>query len=930
MNVPPRMAGILCEWLLLKHHCANTGRNGVGNTTDRRRHWVVRRMAREYLWSALIISGVALAHDHDFDIPSENAALSIPQFARQAGVQIVSPGNLSHTTTMAVQGHLETREALKHLLSGTDLYVAADDGAVIALRRAVPASPPVGKNISVKDKDVCTHAGRTAAAALALACGASADALAQTATVVAPEVLEEIVVTAEKRSEDVNKVPVAITVFSGEKLQSEGVVTVDDLQNITPSLAVTRSPDGGVTLTLRGVTTTDFTPKGQPGVGFNIDGIPIERPLETGNAFFDLERVEVLAGPQGTLYGNSTTGGAVNLITNKPKPDFDAGIEAELGNFNARRSTVYVNMPVGDDFAMRLAGNFNRADGWLIPMGGGQALNEEDNATGRLTALWHFAETSTLTFTGTLGMQGGAGNGQDPYGNFLRYSGQAQRTIYDQPIPQLIDDRFHNFNVEYNGDFGPVHVTYDGAYLYYWAHDLTAADTNAAEIGGFNWLDERHIFRTDSHELRFSNSTPGRLEWLAGANLLKEDIHESFHVWTAPLQNPTVQDSVDDINPLNITTHRSVGVFGQLSYRATDRLKLTVGLRDSDDSTDRSGTFAAGPGVLNAQGTPCVAPQDCIGGVNDGHQSASKLTYRAVADYEVAPNQMVYASVATGYKAGGFNDFDPKTRQSAPYAPENMIAYEIGYKGQPLSNLQFNSSAYYYDYSREQLTSLVLFFQPPAAAPVAAVIYTQSVPTTIYGWENSLHWKATHADMLDASVVLMKSKYNNYMAGDTAFISSAGTATIGSVNWSGLSLDNTPAFVGTLGYTHNFSLTGGATLGLHLESKYSTSYFESDPARASPQDPGNTDSRFSQPAYTRSNASFTYTSSDQRFWMQAFVSNIENKLQMTGPPGAIPAQTGLPPTGVGYGTPLSTAQLNAASVNVSPPRMFGVRFSLKY
>ena len=899
--------------------------------TSRRHRMPCGRFARGSLWLAVMVSGVVTAHEHDFDIPSENAAASIPQFARQAGVQIVSPGNLSHTTTSAVQGRLETLEALKRLLSGTDLYVAANDGAVIALRRAIHEPPADGKESEMKNKDNCASQPRGAGAAVALACGLSASTVwAQTTMTPPDDALEEVVVTAQKRSEDVSKVPVAITVFSGEKLQSEGVNTVDGLQNLTPSMAVSRSPDGGVTLTLRGVTTTDFTPKGQPGVGFNIDGIPIERPVETGNAFFDLERVEVLAGPQGTLYGNSTTGGTVNLITNKPKSDFEAGAEAEFGNYNARRGTAYVNMPVNDDFALRLAANFNQADGWLIPANGGPALNQEDNATGRLTGLWHIADTQTLTFTGTIGTQGGSGAGQDPYGNFLNYSGQAQRTIYGQPIPQVIDDRFDNFNLEYNGDFGPVHATYDGAYLYYWAHDLTAADTNAAQIGGYNWLDERHTFRTDSHELRFSNANPSALEWILGANFLHEDIHESFHVWTAPLVDPTVAASVNDINPLNITTHRSVGAFGQASYHVTDKLKLTLGLRESDDSTNRSGTFAAGPGFLNAQGTPCIAPEDCIGSVNDGHQSASKLTYRAVVDYEVATNQMVYASVATGYKAGGFNDFDPKTRQSAPYAPEDMIAYEIGFKGQPLSNLQFNSSAYYYDYSREQITSLVLFFQPPTPAPVAAVVYTQSVPTTIYGWENSLHWKATRTDLVDASVVLMKSKYNSYMAGDTAFISSAGTATIGSVNWSGLSLDNTPKFVGTLGYTHDFGLPKGATLSLHLETKYSTSYIESDPAAASTSDPSNSDSRFTQPSYTRSNASLTYLTQDGRYWMQAFVTNIENKLQMTGPPGALPAQTGLPPTGVPYGTPLTTAELNAVSVNVSPPRMFGIRFSVKY
>ena len=117
---------------------------------------------------AVVVSGVVRAHEHDFDIASQSAASSIPQFARQAGVQIVSPGNLSHTTTSAVQGRLETLEALKRLLSGTDLYVAANDGAVIALRRAIHESPAEGKESEMKNKDNCASPARGTGAALAL------------------------------------------------------------------------------------------------------------------------------------------------------------------------------------------------------------------------------------------------------------------------------------------------------------------------------------------------------------------------------------------------------------------------------------------------------------------------------------------------------------------------------------------------------------------------------------------------------------------------------------------------------------------------------------------------------------------------------------------------------------------------------------------
>lgn len=859
------------------------------------------------LWWGLLASGMAQAREHDFNIPAENAALSIPELARQAGVQIVAPGGLAQTRTSGVQGHLDTREALRRLLGGTNLYVAADDGNVIALRRTEPAERAPAP---VEHAPVCT--------------------VCEPPVPQATDMLEQVVVTADKRNEDLSRVPATINVFSGEKLLSEGVVRIDGLQNLAPSMGVSRSPDGGVALTLRGVTSTDFTPKGQPGVGFTIDGIAIERPLETGTAFFDVDRVEVVSGPQGTLYGNSTTGGTVNLITNKPKPDFEAGGSLEFGNYDAWRGTAYVNIPFNETFALRAAGNFNKVDGWLAPAGGGEALNTEDNSSGRLTGLLHLGGNATLTLTGTAGTQGGAGGGQDPYGNFVAYSGAAQRAIYSDPIQQFIDDRFGNLNGEFNGDFGPIHVAYDGAHLYYWAHDLTSSDANAALIGGWNWLDERHTFTTSSHEIRVSNADAGNWDWLLGANLLREDIHEMFHLWTAPLADPTVSASVNALNPINVTTHQSAGVFGQTSYRLGDRLRLTVGVRDSSDSTDRVGTFAQGPGWPNAQGDSCIAPENCIGDANNGHQSEAKWTYRGAVDYELLPNQLLYASIATGYKAGGFNDFDPKTGHTAPYAPEEMTAYEVGYKGQPLSTLQFDSAAYYYDYAREQITSLVMFYDAPASSPVAAVVYTQSVPTTIYGWENALHWKPAHADLLDASVVLMKSRFDRYLAGDTAFISAGGAATIGSVHWDGLSLDNTPAFVATLGLTHTFLLPKGASLSAHLESRFSSSYVESDPAAASTLDPGNHDSRFTQPAFTRSDATLTYASADGRFSLQAFVSNIENKVQMTGPPGALPTNTGLPPAGASYGSTLSTAQLNTVGVNVTPPRLFGVRMNIKY
>ena len=264
--------------------------------------------------------------------------------------------------------------------------------------------------------------------------------------------LKDIIVTALKTSETASRTPAALSVFSGDTLKEQGVVSVADLRNLAPSVEIGNAAQG-VNIAIRGVQTTDFTSKGEQGVVFSVDSIPIGRPQVIGLGFFDLERVEVLRGPQGTLYGKSATGGAINVITAKPKDAFDAAASIELGNFNTRRAEAMVNVPVSDGIALRVAASFNKRDGYLYPvlkqkaLGNQPRLNDEDNWAIRASALAKLGDNGSLVLTGTVGHVGGTGKRQQRRAVLSRdrqRRRQVQAAGLLQPDGRVPRRRFHH------------------------------------------------------------------------------------------------------------------------------------------------------------------------------------------------------------------------------------------------------------------------------------------------------------------------------------------------------------------------------------------------------------------------------------------------------------------------------------------------------
>jgi iron complex outermembrane recepter protein len=754
----------------------------------------------------------------------------------------------------------------------------------------------------------------------------------------------DIIVTATRTSMAASKVPQALSVFSGETLKDKGIVNVANLSAVTPGLEI-GSASHGVSISVRGVTTTDVTSKGEQDIVFSVDGIPIGRPQLMGLAFFDLERVEVLRGPQGTLYGKSSTGGAINVITAKPKHDFEASASAELGNDNTRRFEGMVNLPVTDTLAVRAAISSSTRDGFIKPVlgniSGGVAenpLGAESNWTARLSGKLDFAGTGSLVLTGTFGHVGGADSSGDVlYDRVTQLKGDQRFQVYYNPFANGgQNDNFANVNAELNVDLGPVHVAYDGAHL--WWHGQDNMDPQVTYPGqpdvtgtnspnSFVWSQYGSHLSTDSHELRLSNSNPAaRLEWVAGANYYHEFNNENDLTWqtlntsTCIAQPAATGCSLPDPHIVGPTTHTSKGIFGQANFHLTDKLKLTAGLRYSSDQMARYALLSAGGaptgGWLTTGGAPCGPPYACVSPAEStadaGQNTTSGVTWRVGADYQLTARAMVYASVATGYKSGGFNDLDPTApvARTGSYGAEHVTAYEAGFKGRLTNTLSYNTSAFYYDYSKYQLTGAT-FLALSIAAP-SVVIYTTLAPATLYGWENELTWRATPHDTFGASLTLEKAFFDHGPdAAKVGFIYS------NQMSWAGRSLDRVPGIAGNLSWDHRWDLANGGKIKFGVNSKISGGYWLSDLGGTGNPFSGvytALPTQYRQGAYTRTDLTLGYTLPSGKAKLEAYVRNIENQVQLQSTPT----------------TPQPGYTSDGQSVRVNLPRTFGIRLSLTY
>jgi iron complex outermembrane receptor protein len=577
--------------------------------------------------------------------------------------------------------------------------------------------------------------------------------------------LVEIIVTANKRSESVQKSPAAISAFSGESLAQLGIQSAVDLTMVVPSAEIVSAPAVAQAF-IRGVGSNIDNPYVDPGVAVNVNGISTPR-YATSAGFLDVARVEVLPGPQGTLYGGSAAGGVINVIAKQPSHNFDGEGTLEAGNYGMAHAFIAQNFAVGSDLSLRAALDFERHDGY-------QSRNidsERAKMSGRLSALW----TPTDNFTAYV------------FGSFYDNLGKPQATVnapllnphdpWSLPLTgplvgnpvdaNYVDGSFKTYILGGRFDY-----TFDGITLSY-IPGMVVVDVRETSYAAYFPIilnDQEHQY---SNELRLSNSEAAANNWLLG--LYQSQNRSNFGFYFAGFPTLLVPEQ----------TNKDYAAYAQDVYRPVDWLRVTAGARFSYDSKDVGDGFGA------------------AGGFSVNH-SWTHADYKLGIDADLAHNVLGYAAVQTGYLPGGYTPLPNAPAFNNNVDPEKLLSYTVGVKSRFLNDrLTLNDEAYYYIYKNYQVVaiSLVTGFQTVYNAP----------RSIIYGDQVNAVYSLTSHDTINLGVNFMSAHFTEL--------------NVGGVDLAGYQLANAPVMSGTGGYEHRSDLADGSNVSFGVQSHVQSGYW---------------------------------------------------------------------------------------------------------
>lgn len=720
--------------------------------------------------------------------------------------------------------------------------------------------------------------------------------------------ISDIVVTAQRRAESVQKAALSIEVFSGGKLAERGIVQPDQLTKLAPGIQV----GGGSTtqVYVRGVGDFGVVATANPAVITSLNGVAISRPQAISGNFFDLERVEVLKGPQGTLYGRNANGGAVNLLAAKPRlGEFSGYVNGSYGNYNALGGDAAVNVPVGDMAAIRLSGQFADRDGYLSD-GSDDDKHQSVRLQGLvesgplqvhlLTAYTHLGgKGSGLAIipriAGQSAWTGSASDAGSVYflsvatANFSASGGTSVPPAYldgtdSTKLFQDIDSWVLQGQLDY--DFGGATLTVIPAYRK--THARFNLVPNFSYAPGGQGTDGE---RSDQYSLEARLGNDGnKLKWVIGAFAFKEDQSTDFMVNSGLIQRFRVLSELGT---------KSFAAFGEATYSVTDAFRLTGGIRYTIDTRalDDFQKYAVSPTVTGYPGpliAPCIPAAGSPVGTEcsllpatsfDSSKTFRKATWRAGIEYDLGPQNMLFANVATGFKAGGFNQaIDPSnTSRVLSFNPETITAYTVGLRNRFLNNrLQVNLEGFYWDYKDLQLTRLIL-----DGSGNLALTTQNAGKARIYGFNADVVAKPTRTTTLHAGIEYVNSKYLDFtfvQAGAVTAPGSTGCSVSSSslppsalgpfvnINCSGFPLVRSPKWSGTVGVTQVFNLANGGNVTFDADMAFASSRYMSTSFVSNSKVDG----------YGNISASLTYNAPEDRWFIGGFVRNVTNAKVYTG------------------------------------------------
>ena len=779
-------------------------------------------------------------------------------------------------------------------------------------------------------------------------------ARAQTADAAAPaagrngsEALQEIIVTAQRRSEDVQHAAIAMDVVSSQALGVSGAARATDLSSLVPALQISESGNSQQSLYLRSVGTFTANSYSDPAVAFNVDGVAIGRPSSMTGVMYDLDRVEVLKGPQGTLYGRNATGGAINIIPNEPKLGVTAGdAELTVGNYGEVHPEAAMNIALNDSSAARVALTYTKHDGYQTD-GTGAA----DNYAGRAQYLYQITDDLSVRVAGDYAHDGGNGDA----GTLIALQNPFTGAVTGSPLPRDVGPQDPRTSALLGGQysflagrfFGPI----DGRPAIdndFWGV-LTQIDWRSP-IGTLTILPSHRQARLDdlttgfvfgsiaderdeqsSVEVRFASENEGLVRWIVGGYYFHETIDAVYQF------NQQALAPIQDLD----TGTLSKATFARLTFAPIDTFRISAGLRYTGDRKsfdgvsqtllDACGATSPIPACPTAPLIPAansfssvssqlqlfpIVPGALYGSALPGAQGSvfplinkpidetenfTRITWHAGLEYDLAKNSLLYANWDTGYHAGGFAFAEIKPT----YLPEYLSAVSVGSKNRFLGDsLQANIELFYWKYTNQQIS------HGGTDTDGAYVFYTDNAgASTIKGAEWAVKYLLTPHTVLTLDTQYLSAVYTRFTfqtpAGGTNEPPLTGCPfsqtdpTHYTVNCAGKTAQQSPRWSGNIGLQQRLDLGDYSLVGeisAHGQTDTITG-FEMVSAEV-------------QKTYAETNLALTLMPSNSRWSVTAFVNNLDDKRP--------------------YGTAYYNSIMGVIGASVGPPRIEGVRAAVKF
>jgi iron complex outermembrane receptor protein len=674
-------------------------------------------------------------------------------------------------------------------------------------------------------------------------------------------VLQEVIVTADKIPEPAQKLPSAVTVIDGDSLTFGGITDLRAVQDFVPSVRF-QQENASTEIYIRGVgSTLDFPQLSSPNA-FNLNGISIPREA-TSVPLYDVEQIEVLPGPQGTLYGSNALGGAVNVNFRRPTMDYETSTLLEAGNYSSFHVSAVQNLPLGDCVAARLAIDYLNHHGYMT-----SGADSQKDLGARLSLLYTPFEDLTVYLWGSsVSKDGHPPNlvikgvnpltGKSDPNSYLTSNPWNDQFpgLYAAELPdgQPMAERQSYFNRMAGSQVdlklaGDVTLTWIPSYL-------SVATSPDYWLGAFPG-NETNDYRQVSNELRAAATTSWGT-WIAGAYAYDLDSHGVF---TFGSFNPPAGIPVSIVNYSRIDGEAA---FGQVSFNLSQRLRTTLGGRSSVDDRVGQGQFLGSAGL---------APFTY--GRNFSH-----LDHKVGLDFDLAPQALLYAATQTGYQPGTFNAYASTPTVSNGVNPATLTAYTAGIKSREWGNrLQVNDEVFYYDYRG--------LFSSAYNTVLNSNQTFNAQKTEIYGDQLDVVFRPDNDDRVTMSVGYLHARSIRFELPD------------GSANYDGFQLQYSPDWTVDAGYYHDLHW-GAGFLRAQASSRYEDSFYA---------DFSHTPGGRQQP-YVKSDASLTYHAANDGWSVGLWVKNIENVAVIAATAGG----SNIPPLATG------------ATAFLEPPRTFGVR-----